>query len=95
MRGIEGAKLADDLLVRKAAILAWVADIEKEPLWWFRNGKYAWKSALKSFLGETYRLDENRMANEVAIFADRASIARGNNSLAKPFRAIGANAEKR
>jgi uncharacterized protein (TIGR00255 family) len=75
MRSIEGAKLADDLLVRKEAILAWVADIEKRAPFVVLEWQARLEERIKELLGEAYHLDENRMANEVAVFADRASIA--------------------
>ncbi|MDD2498607.1 MAG: YicC family protein [Desulfitobacteriaceae bacterium] len=73
MRASEGEKLAKDLLKRRETIAAYVDSIaERSPL---VVSEYQEKLSqrIQELLGEV-QIDESRLANEVAFFADRASI---------------------
>ena len=74
MRGKEGEKLKQDLLQRALNIENWTKDIsERAPL---VVNEYREKllQRIQSYLADI-NLDEARLATEVAIFADRCSIA--------------------
>lgn len=73
MRGVEGAKLKEDLLVRAARIESWTGEIaERAPL---VVDVYREKllQRIQTQLPEI-TIDETRLATEVALFADRCSI---------------------
>ena len=73
MRASEGEKLAKDLLKRRETIAAYVDAIaERSPL---VVSEYQEKLSqrIQELLGEV-QIDESRLANEIAFFADRASI---------------------
>ncbi|HVJ50530.1 YicC/YloC family endoribonuclease [Desulfitobacterium sp.] len=74
MRQIEGKKLAEDLLKRLEVILT-----EKDQISSFAESMVPdyqgrLRERIQLLLGENSVLDEARLANEVAVFADRVSI---------------------
>ncbi|HEX3031758.1 MAG TPA: YicC/YloC family endoribonuclease [Bacillota bacterium] len=73
MRGVEGAKLREDLLGRAAQIEAWAGEIaERAPL-----VVDAYREKLLQRIHNQLpdiTIDETRLATEVAMFADRCSI---------------------
>ncbi|MFZ3170661.1 MAG: YicC/YloC family endoribonuclease [Carboxydocellales bacterium] len=74
MRGIEGTTLKQDLIQRSRNVENWLKDIsERAPL---VVNEYREKilQRIQSYLTDVH-LDETRLATEVAIFADRCSIA--------------------
>ena len=73
MRKVEGEKLASDILVKCSSIEEIVAFIEKKSEVIVASYKQKLEDRLKNLLGEV-PVDENRVAMEVAVFADKASI---------------------
>ena len=73
MRTLEGEKLAEDLLIRKENIAAFVSLIEERSPLVVREYQERLTQRIQELLGEV-QIDEIRLANEVAFFADRASI---------------------
>ena len=73
MRKVEGEKLASDILVKCSSIEEIVAFIEKKSEVIVASYKQKLEDRLKNLLGEV-PVDENRVAMEVADFADKASI---------------------
>jgi len=73
MRQAEGQKLAEDLLKRREIIGAYVADISQRAPQVVSSYQEKLRGRIQELLGET-QIDENKLANEVAFFADRASI---------------------
>ncbi|MGI6065362.1 MAG: YicC/YloC family endoribonuclease [Bacillota bacterium] len=73
MRTLEGEKLAEDLLKRKENIAAFVSLIEERSPLVVREYQERLTQRIQELLGEV-QIDEIRLANEVAFFADRASI---------------------
>lgn len=74
MRKVEGEKLAEDLLKRLHTIME-----EKDAVAGYTDTvvldyQNRLRERIQVLLGESVVLDENRLANEVAFFADRASI---------------------
>ncbi|MEL7568009.1 MAG: YicC/YloC family endoribonuclease, partial [Dehalobacterium sp.] len=73
MRIVEGQKLADDLKNRSCIISQYIVRIEeRSPLVVQEYGEKL-AQRIKELLGEV-EVDESKLANEVAFFADRASI---------------------
>ncbi|MDU7111295.1 MAG: YicC/YloC family endoribonuclease, partial [Clostridium perfringens] len=73
MRKVEGEKLASDILVKCSSIEEIVAFIEEKSEVIVASYKQKLEDRLKNLLGEV-PVDENRVAMEVAVFADKASI---------------------
>lgn len=73
MRKVEGEKLANDILVKCSSIEEIVAFIEEKAEVIVASYKQKLEDRLKNLLGEV-PVDENRVAMEVAVFADKASI---------------------
>ena len=73
MRKVEGEKLASDILVKCSSIEEIVAFIEELSDVIVASYKQKLEDRLKNLLGEV-PVDENRVAMEVAVFADKASI---------------------
>lgn len=73
MRKVEGEKLASDILVKCSSIEEIVAFIEEKAEVIVASYKQKLEDRLKNLLGEV-PVDENRVAMEVAVFADKASI---------------------
>lgn len=73
MREAEGKKLSEDIHKKLNDILGWVRNIEEKSL----NVVDAYKQKLSDRLSEligTTEIDESRIAQEIVIFADKASI---------------------
>ena len=73
MRAMEGLKLTEDLLGRLDFLAASLAKIEQRSDSVVADYQKRLRERVQALLGETV-LDEARLANEVAFFADRASI---------------------
>lgn len=74
MRTAEGEKLADDLKKRKDIISGYVVLIKERSPFVVQEYQEKLTQRVKELLGEI-ELDESKLANEVAFFADRASIS--------------------
>ena len=74
MRTAEGEKLADDLKKRKDIISGYVELIKERSPFVVQEYQEKLTQRVKELLGEI-ELDESKLANEVAFFADRASIS--------------------
>lgn len=74
MRTVEGEKLATDLLNRRNIIADYVARIEERSSIVVSEYKEKLSQRVQELLGDI-QIDEQKLANEVAFFADRASIA--------------------
>ncbi|MGI6677507.1 MAG: YicC/YloC family endoribonuclease [Dehalobacterium sp.] len=73
MRTAEGEKLAIDLEKRGSIILDYVQDIEERSPLVVQEHQEKLTQRVQELLGEI-QIDESKLANEVAFFADRASI---------------------
>lgn len=73
MRREEGQKLKADLLVRKDLISRYVADIEHQAAQVVEEYRTKLTARIQELLG-SIPVDENRLALEIALLADRASI---------------------
>ncbi|WP_148137807.1 YicC/YloC family endoribonuclease [Candidatus Formimonas warabiya] len=74
MRAVEGQKLAEDLLRRRSGIGNLVARIEERSPLVVQEYRDKLAQRVQDLLAEV-QIDEAKLANEVAFFADRASIA--------------------
>lgn len=74
MRMIEGRKLAEDIISRSDYILNKVHGIEKRAPSVVSEYKQKLHDRINDLLGDTTIIDEERLATETAIFADRCSI---------------------
>ena len=74
MRALEGERLANDLLGRRATVCGYVEKIEQLSEQVVRDYQAKLTARITELLADTAQLDENRLANEVAYFADRACI---------------------
>ena len=74
MRSIEGEKLTNDLLLRLDLITRYLKLIAKRAPSVVTDYQARLQERIQSLMGEV-ELDETRLVNEVAYFADRASIA--------------------
>lgn len=74
MRTIEGQKLAEDIISRSDYILNKVHSIEKRAPSVVSEYKQKLHDRIKDLLGDSTIIDEERLATETAIFADRCSI---------------------
>lgn len=74
MRALEGERLANDLLGRRATVCGYVEQIEQLSEQVVRDYQAKLTARIAELLDGTAQLDENRLANEVAYFADRACI---------------------
>lgn len=75
MRSEEGKKLADDINARGDYILDLVKKIEKRAPGVVAEYKEKLHERIKDLLGDNIVLDEDRLALETAVFADKCSIA--------------------
>lgn len=73
MREAEGQKLAEDMIVKCSKIQEWVSEIEKKSYVIVENYKNKLTERLNDLLGDV-EVDESRVAMEIAIFADKATI---------------------
>ncbi|MGI5824231.1 MAG: YicC/YloC family endoribonuclease [Bacillota bacterium] len=74
MRQTEGDKLAADLLQRCAVIVDFVKEIDERSPMVVAEYQEKLQNRITELLADTALLDEAKFANEVAYFADRASI---------------------
>lgn len=74
MRHVEGEKLVEDLLTRIHSIRGEKDEIARSSDSLVVDYQNRLRERIQILLGESSVLDEARLANEVAIFADRASI---------------------
>lgn len=75
MRQTEGDKLAADLLQRRLTVLGYVKEIEERAPLVVTEYQEKLETRVTELLADAALLDEAKFANEVAYFADRASIA--------------------
>jgi len=73
MRTVEGEKLASDLWKRKEIIFDYVMQIKERSSLVVNEYRQKLQQRVQDLLGEI-EVDQNKLANEVAFFADRASI---------------------
>lgn len=74
MRAIEGKKLAEDIISRGMTILDCIKEIEKRAPNVVAEYKNKLHDRIKDLLDDNIRIEEERLAVEVAVFADRCSI---------------------
>lgn len=74
MRSIEGDELEADIRSSMAKILTLMDEIEKNSETIVTDYKLKFESKIKELLGSNYELDENRLYNEIVIYADRSDI---------------------
>lgn len=74
MRIREGQELAKDIRLRAENIIGIVKAIEARSPEVVLEYKNKLKSRIEELLGDSYELDESRVANEVAFFADKSNI---------------------
>ena len=74
MRQTEGDKLAADLLSRRLTIIDFVKEIDERAPLVVTEYQEKLQSRIEELLADKALLDEAKFANEVAYFADRASI---------------------
>lgn len=74
MRNIEGEKLEEDLILKLNNIKSLIAKINERTPFVVKEYKEKLSSRLKDLMDEKQNYDEGRVAMEIAIFADKASI---------------------
>ncbi|MEF9990916.1 MAG: YicC/YloC family endoribonuclease [Romboutsia sp.] len=74
MRSEEGKKLADDVIMRCDLLKSYIEDIEKYSYNVVTDYKEKLNNRIKDMLEDPSIIDENRLAQEVAIYADKSSI---------------------
>lgn len=74
MRRVEGAKLLEDIEDRIATIKAVIVELDKRAPEIVDLHKSKMKERISELLGESIELDEVRLAQEVAYFADKTNI---------------------
>ncbi|WP_066502916.1 YicC/YloC family endoribonuclease [Abyssisolibacter fermentans] len=74
MRTVEGEKLAEDIVNRSNIIKAYVKEIEKFSDEVIIEYKTKLRDRIKELLDNVCEIDENKLANEVAFYADRSNI---------------------
>lgn len=73
MRTVEGNKLSEDILIKCGLVENWVADIEAKSYIIVENYRNKLHDRIEELLGNV-EVDENRLAMEVALFADKSTI---------------------
>lgn len=73
MRRIEGGKLREDLLEKVSAVEEHMAELKEEAPHVRQHYAERLRASVTDFL-EKHTLDENRLMNEVAVFADKSAI---------------------
>lgn len=73
MRTVEGNKLSEDILGKCNLIEKWVEDIESKSYIIVENYRNKLHDRIAELLGKV-EVDENRLAMEVALFADKSTI---------------------
>jgi uncharacterized protein (TIGR00255 family) len=74
MRIEEGKELANDIILKAKSIESMVKQIEERSPEVVLEYKTKLSNRIKELLEEKYEIDENKLANEVAYFADKCSI---------------------
>lgn len=74
MRKVEGENLSLDIIAKTMKIEKIVASIEERSPEIVLEHKTKLATRIEELLGNKYELDENKLANEVAYFADKAGI---------------------
>ena len=74
MRAVEGEKLASDIIARSRTLLDIILLIEERAPNVVRDYKDKLSARIAELLGGEIELDQTRLANEVAIFAEKADI---------------------
>lgn len=74
MRNSEGEKLQEDLILKLDNIKSLIAKINKRTPFVVKEYKEKLSSRLKDLLDDKQNYDESRVAMEIAVFADKASI---------------------
>jgi len=74
MRSEEGKELAKDITMKSANITEMVKEIEKRAPLVVLEYKEKLKARVEELLEEEYKIDDSKLANEVAFFADKSNI---------------------
>lgn len=74
MRSEEGKELAKDITMKSANITEMVKEIEKRAPLVVLEYKEKLKARVEELLEKEYKIDDSKLANEVAFFADKSSI---------------------
>lgn len=74
MRSEEGKKLADDVIMRCDLLESYIKDIEQYSYNVVNDYKEKLNTRIKEIVEDPSIIDENRLAQEVAIYADKSSI---------------------
>ncbi|MDW5300571.1 MAG: YicC/YloC family endoribonuclease [Sedimentibacter sp.] len=74
MRLVEGDQLECDIRSSMIKILELIEEISKNSETIVQDYKLKFESRIKELLGSTYELDENRLYNEIVIYADKSDI---------------------
>ncbi|SHJ57915.1 YicC/YloC family endoribonuclease [Tepidibacter formicigenes] len=74
MREVEGAKLSEDTKLRCSLLKKYIDEIEECSHNVVIEYKEKLENRIKELLGNSIDIDENRLAQEVAIYADKSSI---------------------
>jgi len=74
MRLVEGDQLECDIRSSMVKILELIQQISKNSETIVQDYKLKFESRIKELLGSTYELDENRLYNEIVIYADKSDI---------------------
>lgn len=74
MRAVEGSELEADIRSSMDKILSFMAEIEKNSETIVSDYKLKFEAKIKELLGSNHDLDENRLYNEIVIYADKSDI---------------------
>lgn len=74
MRLVEGDELESDIRSSMVKILQLMDEIAKNSGTIVQDYKLKFEARIKELLGSTYELDENRLYNEIVIYADKSDI---------------------
>ena len=73
MRSVEGARLAEDMLSELEVIASYVDEVEKASPRVIEEYTQRMRERMKEILG-SFPVDEGRLLNEVAVFADKVNV---------------------
>nr|WP_300090535.1 YicC/YloC family endoribonuclease [Sedimentibacter sp.] len=74
MRLVEGEQLENDIRSSMAKILELMDEIAKNSQTIVQDYKTKFEARIKELLGSTHEMDENRLYNEIVIYADKSDI---------------------
>ncbi len=74
MRLAEGEQLESDIRSSMVKILELMDEIAKNSVTIVQDYKTKFEARIKELLGSTYEIDENRLYNEIVIYADKSDI---------------------